>query len=72
MTLAYLVIFLSFLFFGASVVLALAWALRNGQMQDFQRGATAIFDPDEPIGTQTDSFPGTAWKADRSEEGSDE
>jgi nitrogen fixation-related uncharacterized protein len=68
MTLAYLVIFVSFLLFSLSVVLALAWALRNGQMENFQRGATAIFDPDEPIGATTDSFPGSAKKAERSEE----
>jgi cbb3-type cytochrome oxidase maturation protein len=71
-TLAYLVIFASFVLFALSVVLALAWALRNGQMQDFQRGATAIFDPDEPIGATTDAFPGSAKKAERSEEESHE
>jgi hypothetical protein len=68
MTLAYVVIFVSFLFFGLSVVLALAWALRNGQMENFQRGATAIFDPDEPLGAITDSFPTTQRNADAAEE----
>ncbi len=67
MTLAYLVIFASFLLFGLSVVLALAWALSNGQMKNFERGATAIFDPDEPIGIATDSFPSTRWHAERFE-----
>jgi len=67
MTVAYLVIFASFLLFALSVVLALSWALRNGQMKNFGRGATAIFDPDEPIGTVTDSFPSTQTQAERSE-----
>jgi cbb3-type cytochrome oxidase maturation protein len=65
MTLAYLVIGASFVLFALSVVLALAWALRNGQMEDFQRGATAIFDPDEPIGATTDAFPRSARKVER-------
>lgn len=68
MTLAYLVIFLSFVLFSASVVMALAWALRNGQMENFQRGATAIFDADEPEGTATDSFPGLRTDVQESEE----
>jgi nitrogen fixation-related uncharacterized protein len=68
MTLAYVVIFVSFVLFGVSVVLALAWALRNGQMENFQRGATAIFDPDEPIGVNTDSFPESGKKAECSED----
>jgi len=68
MTLAYVVIVLSFLLFGLSVVLALAWAMRNGQLEDFQRGATAIFDPDEPIGATTDSFPASTRSRARSEE----
>jgi nitrogen fixation-related uncharacterized protein len=67
MTLAYLVIFASFLLFALSVVLALAWALRNGQMKNFERGATAIFDPDEPIGAVTDSFPSAPTQVERSE-----
>jgi len=60
MTLAYIVIFASFVLFAVSVVFALGWAMSHGQMQNFQRGATAIFDPDEPLGTRTDSFPGSA------------
>jgi cbb3-type cytochrome oxidase maturation protein len=68
MTLAYLVIGASFVLFALSVVLALAWALRNGQMEDFQRGATAIFDPDEPIGATTDAFPKSSNESERSEE----
>lgn len=44
--------------FGAAAVLALGWALRNGQFENFQQGAQSIFGPDEPIGEPTDEFPG--------------
>lgn len=44
----------SLLIFGGAAVLALAWAVREGQFTQFQRAAEAIFDPDEPIGTPTD------------------
>jgi cbb3-type cytochrome oxidase maturation protein len=43
--------------FSASVVLGLWWAIRAGQFADFQRGATSIFDAEEPIGLRTDDFP---------------
>jgi len=72
MTLAYIVIFASFVLFAISVVFALGWAMSHGQMQNFQRGATAIFDPDEPLGTRTDSFPGSATNVEPSPEGSHE
>jgi len=48
----------SILIFGVVAVLALAWSVRDGQFQNFERGARSIFDADEPIGTPTDSFPG--------------
>jgi nitrogen fixation-related uncharacterized protein len=47
----------SMVLFGAGAVVALAWAFRDGQLENFQRGATAIFGPDEPIGEMTDRFP---------------
>jgi len=43
---------------GTSSVSALIWAIRSGQLGEFQKGATSIFDDDEPIGEVTDSFPG--------------
>jgi len=43
---------------GTSSVSALIWAIRSGQLGEFQKGATSIFDDDEPIGKVTDSFPG--------------
>ncbi|WP_052362373.1 hypothetical protein [Geminisphaera colitermitum] len=42
----------------ASAAYALYWASRHGQLQNLERGATTIFDDKEPIGTQTDYFPG--------------
>ncbi len=43
---------------GLSAVYGLVWAVRNGQVRDFARGAASIFDDDEPIGEMTDRFPG--------------
>ncbi len=40
-----------------SSVAALIWAVASGQLGEFQKGATSIFDDDEPIGEITDSFP---------------
>jgi len=42
---------------GISSVSALIWAIGSGQLGEFQKGATSIFDDDEPIGEMTDSFP---------------
>ncbi|MDE2506499.1 MAG: cbb3-type cytochrome oxidase assembly protein CcoS [Planctomycetota bacterium] len=58
MSTTYVVLGISALMFGATAVLALAWALRKGQLENFQRGATSIFDADEPVGRPTDFFPG--------------
>jgi cbb3-type cytochrome oxidase maturation protein len=53
----YVVLFASIVIFGAAAVLALAWAVRDGQFENFDRSAKSIFDPDEPIGQLTDRFP---------------
>ena len=47
----------SILFFGSGAILAFAWAMKNGQFENFDRGARSIFDLDEPIGQRTDAFP---------------
>lgn len=44
--------------FGGATVLALGWAFRNGQFDNFQQGSRSIFGPDEPEGEVTDAFPG--------------
>lgn len=44
--------------FGGAAALAMGWAFRDGQFENFERGAASIFGPDEPIGEPTDAFPG--------------
>ena len=48
----------SIVLFGGAVVLAMGWAFRTGQFENFDRGARSIFGPDEPVGEPTDAFPG--------------
>lgn len=48
----------SIVLFGGAAVLALGWAFKNGQFENFDQGAKSIFGPDEPIGKPTDAFPG--------------
>ena len=54
MTITYAVLACSVILFGGSAAYALIWALRRGQFENVQRGATSIFDADEPIGRPTD------------------
>jgi nitrogen fixation-related uncharacterized protein len=49
----------SIVLFGGAAVLALGWAFRDGQFDNFDQGSKSIFGPDEPIGEPTDAFPGT-------------
>ena len=39
-------------------VWALAWAVQRGEFRNLRQGAASIFDAGEPIGRQTDFFPG--------------
>jgi nitrogen fixation-related uncharacterized protein len=39
-------------------VWALAWAVQRGEFRNLRQGAASIFDAGEPIGQQTDFFPG--------------
>jgi cbb3-type cytochrome oxidase maturation protein len=48
----------SVVLFGGAVVLAMGWAFRTGQFDNFDRGSRSIFGPDEPVGEPTDCFPG--------------
>ncbi len=57
MTLVYVVIFGTVALLGVTVLILFGWAIKSGQLRDFQRGASTIFDPDEPQGEQTDWFP---------------
>jgi cbb3-type cytochrome oxidase maturation protein len=54
MILVYLLIFGSMLIMGATAVYGLWWAAKQGQFADMTKGATAIFDSDEPVGKMTD------------------
>lgn len=47
----------SVVLFGGATVLALGWAFRDGQFDNFQQGAASIFGPDEPVGESTDGPP---------------
>lgn len=58
MTIVFMVIWTCMLVFGASAVWALVWAIRTKQFSNFNAGAASIFDPEEPVGRATDSFPG--------------
>lgn len=53
----YAVLLGSVVIFGGAAVLALSWAVRDGQFENFERSARSIFDPDEPVGMITDHFP---------------
>ena len=44
----------SIVLFGGAAALAIGWAFRSGQFDNFQQGAHSIFGPDEPIGEATD------------------
>lgn len=45
--------------FGLIAIAALGWSIANGQYRDFAKGASSIFDEEEPIGQPTDAFPDT-------------
>jgi nitrogen fixation-related uncharacterized protein len=57
MALVYALVFGSVAAFGLTAVYGLVWAVRNRQLERFARGATSIFDAEEPVGEMTDRFP---------------
>lgn len=56
-TFAYILIFSTLGGLLVSVVYGLYWAIQTNQFSNFQRGATCIFDEEEPVGFRTDAFP---------------
>lgn len=54
----YGVLFLVAVAISVSAVYGFMWALKNGQLRDFDAQARSIFDESEPEGVQTDFFPG--------------
>ncbi|HEV3144274.1 MAG TPA: cbb3-type cytochrome oxidase assembly protein CcoS [Gemmataceae bacterium] len=59
MTVGYILLLGSVTIFGGAAVLAFWWAIRTGQMDNFDRNSRSIFAPDEPIGETTDMVLGT-------------
>ncbi len=58
MSIAYFIIFGTIALLGVSAAFVFGWAIQSGQFSDFEKGATSIFDADEPLGEMTDFFPG--------------
>jgi cbb3-type cytochrome oxidase maturation protein len=56
----YGVLFLVAVAISVSAVYGFVWALKQGQLRDFDAQARSIFDESEPEGVQTDFFPGKA------------
>ncbi|MFW5883453.1 MAG: cbb3-type cytochrome oxidase assembly protein [Verrucomicrobiota bacterium] len=54
----YLIVIAVFgLIFFSVAIWALSWAIRKGQLRDFDKQSTVIFDDEEPEGMQMDRFP---------------
>ena len=49
----------SIVLFGTAAVLAMGWAFRDGQFDNFQQGSLSIFGPDEPVGEADRRIPGS-------------
>jgi nitrogen fixation-related uncharacterized protein len=45
------------LVFFSVAIYALNWAIKKGQLRDFDKQASVIFDEEEPEGLKTDAFP---------------
>lgn len=54
---AYILVFGLLGSLAVSVMYGLYWAIKQGQFANFERGATCIFDDEEPLGSRTDAFP---------------
>ncbi len=57
MSWAYAVVWAMTGLFALSAVVALAWAVQHGHMENFSDQARSIFDDDEPVGRPTDATP---------------
>jgi nitrogen fixation-related uncharacterized protein len=65
---------MEWLFYGVAFVVALAisasavyllnWAAKKGQLKNLDKQAESIFDQEEPLGEQTDYFPGKGPRPD--------
>ena len=57
MTIIWLLFITSVIVLPTTALLALRWALRNGEFRNLKKSALLIFDEDEPVGQMTDFFP---------------
>ena len=58
MTVVWILFVCSVVVLPATSLLALRWALRQGEFDHLDKQALSIFDDDEPVGELTDRFPG--------------
>ena len=58
----YTAAFLVAIAISGTAVYALYWSSKHGQLRDFERGASSIFDEQEPVGQMTDHFPAKRQK----------
>jgi nitrogen fixation-related uncharacterized protein len=58
MTIVWILFVCSVVLLPTTALLALRWALRHGEFRNLSGIALSIFDDDEPVGQQTDFFPG--------------
>lgn len=56
----YSLLFVVALLMSASAIYAFNWAIKNGHLRNFDAQAESIFDESEPMGVQSDYFPGKA------------
>jgi hypothetical protein len=65
MSFYYALITSGFVFLTATALLALRWAIKNGEFRNTSKAALLVFDEEEPVGKMTDFFPGKDVKAER-------
>jgi nitrogen fixation-related uncharacterized protein len=58
MTVIWILFVCSVILLPATALLALHWAMRQGEFKNLSRTALSIFDDEEPVGRLSDSFPG--------------
>ncbi len=57
MTVIWILFVCSFILLPVTALLALRWAVRQGEFRDLRKTALSIFDDEEPVGRLSDHFP---------------
>jgi nitrogen fixation-related uncharacterized protein len=57
MTIIWLLFITSIVVLPTTALLALRWAIGQGEFSDLKKTALSIFDEEEPVGQMTDYFP---------------